>query len=161
MLIEKIQNDLNESIKQRNDIKRETLRFVRAALQNAAIEKRKKDLTDEEVIQVLKRLSKQRQESIESFKKGNRPDLVKKEEEELAILSKYLPEGLPEKEIIELIRKAIEETEAQGPKDMGKVMKSVMAKAKGKADGKLVSRLVSKELAKRNLNEKKEKEFSS
>jgi len=160
MLIEKIRNDLNESIKQKNDIKKETLRFMRAALQNAAIEKKKKDLTDEEVIQVLKRLSKQRKESIESFKKGNRPDLVKKEEEELAVLSKYLPEELPEKEIIELIVKAIEETEAQGPRDMGKVMKNVMAKTKGKADGKTVSLLVSRQLQKKEGNEKEKGQAS-
>ncbi len=157
MLREKIKTDLKKSIKQKDELTRETLRFIQAALQNAAIEKKGKELTDEEVITVLKRLSKQRKESIEAFQKGNRPDLVKKEEAELTIVKKYLPEELPEEEIIKMVLKALEDTGVQDRKEMGKVMKLLMREAKGRIDGKTASFLVAKELAKKEEKKRNEK----
>ncbi len=154
MLKEKIENDLKEAMKQKDDLKRETLRFIKAALQNTAIQKMKNDLPEEEIIQVIKKLGKQHQESIELFQKGGRADLVQKEEKELAIIKKYLPEELSEEEIVKLIIQSIEENKARGKKDMGRVIKSVMEKARGKADGKVVSMLVSKELEKKEENDK-------
>lgn len=148
MLREKIDSNLIEAVKQRANLKMDTLRFIKAALHNAEIEKGKKELTDEEIILVLKKLSKKHQESIEAFKKGNRLDLVKKEEEELAIVKSYLPEELSQDEIIKMIQKAIEETGAQSQNELGKVMKKVMAEAKGRLDGKLANLLVQKELEK-------------
>ncbi len=149
MLEKRIAADLKESIKQKDNLKKETLRLIRAALQNAAIAKKKKELSEEEVLQVLKKLKKQHKESIEAFKKGNRPDLTKKEEEELAVLSKYLPEDLLPEEILKLVVKAIEKSGAQSRKEMGKVMKILLAEAKGQIDGKEASFLVLKELEKK------------
>lgn len=152
MLEERIDTDLKKSIKQKEDMKKETLRLIRAALQNAAIAKEKKKLGEEEVLQVLKKLKKQHKESIEAYKKGNRPDLTKREEEELAVLSEYLPAELPQEEILKLVRTAIEQSGAQSRKEMGKAMKVLLKEAKGQIDGKEASLLVLKEL------EKKEKE---
>jgi hypothetical protein len=147
MLEEKIFNDYKQALKNKETLRVSTLSFLRASISNALIEKRKKDLDDSEVIGLIKKQVKQRQDSIEQFKKGNRQDLADKETAELEILKSYLPTQLSEDEIKKIIEELIVATGAQGPKDMGKVMKGLMAQTAGQADGKLVSELVKERLS--------------
>jgi uncharacterized protein YqeY len=147
MLEEKILNDYKEAMKSQQRIKSSTLSFLRAELINVAIAKKKKALDDNEVITVIKKQLKQRQDSIEQFKLGNRQDLADKETKELEILKSYLPAQLSEEEIKKAIEEVITLTGAKDFKDMGRVMKEVTAKLAGGADGKLVSELVKAKLA--------------
>jgi len=148
MLEEKIFNDYKEAMKNRDTLKSSVLSFLRAGLMNAAIEKKKKNLDDNDCITVIKKQIKQRQESIEQFQKGNRQDLADKETKELEILKSYLPPELTVEEIKKIIEEAVALTAAQDMKDMGKVMKEITAKIAGRADGKLVSDLVRERLTK-------------
>ncbi len=148
MLEEKIFNDYKEAMKNRDTLKSSVLSFLRAAMINVAMEKKKKNLDDNDVIAVIKKQVKQRQDSIEQFQKGNRQDLADKEIKELEILRSYLPPELPAEEIKKIIEEAIALTSAQDMKDMGKVMKEVTAKITGRADSKLVSDLVKERLSK-------------
>lgn len=147
MLEEKILNDYKEAMKTKDTAKSSTLSFLRAEMMNVAIEKRKKNLDDNDVIAVIRKQIKQHEDSIEQFKKGNRQDLVDKEGKELEILKSYLPPELPVEEIKKIIEEAIAVTGAQGIKDMGKVMKEVTSKiSRASADGKLISDLVKERL---------------
>jgi len=148
MLEEKILNDYKEAMKARDALKSSVLSFLRAQIMNTAIEKQKKALDDNDVIAVIKRQIKQRQDSIEQFKKGNRQDLADKEINELEILKSYLPPQLSSDEIKKIVEEAIITQGAQGLKDMGGVMKEVAAKIGQSADGKLVSDLVKERLSK-------------
>ena len=148
MLEEKIFNDYKEAMKNKDTAKSSTLSFLRAEVINVAIEKKKKALDDNEVITVIKKQIKQRQDSIEQFKKGNRQDLADKETKELEILKSYLPPELPLEELKKIIEEAVALTSAQDMKDMGKVMKEITAKITGRADSKLVSDLVRERLSK-------------
>lgn len=146
MLEEKILNDYKEAMKSRDSLKSSALSFLRADIINVAMEKKKKALDDNEVIAVIKKQIKQRQDSIEQFKKGNRLDLADKEAKEMEILKAYLPPQLSEEELKKIIDEAVTAVGAQGPKDMGKVMKEVMGKVGTGADSKLVSDLVKAKL---------------
>ncbi|MDD5449911.1 MAG: GatB/YqeY domain-containing protein [Candidatus Omnitrophica bacterium] len=146
MLQDKILNDYKEALKSKDAVKVSTLSFLRAALQNMAIEKKNDKLEDTDVITIIKKQIKQRQDSIEQFKKGNRQELADKEIKEAEILKAYLPEELSAEEVKKIIEEAIKTTAASGPKDMGKVMKEVMARTAGRADGKLVSGLIKERL---------------
>ncbi len=148
MLEEKILNDYKEAMKSRDTLKSSVLSFLRAAMINLAVEKKKKLLDDEDVIGVIKKQVKQRQDSIEQFRKGNRPELADKEAKELEILQGYLPKQLSSDEVRKIVEEAVAATGAAGPKDMGKVMKEVMNKVGQAADGKLVSELVKEKLTK-------------
>ncbi|NOY63922.1 MAG: GatB/YqeY domain-containing protein [Nitrospirae bacterium] len=140
-LLESIEADLRESLKSANKTKVSVLRMIKASIKNREIDKGS-PLTDEEIIEVLVSLVKQRRESIEEFRRAGRNDLVKQEEEELSILQSYMPEQLSEEELVNLIRAAIEEAGATSPRDMGKVMKLIMPRVKGRADGKVVNQKV-------------------
>ncbi len=142
MLEEKILNDYKEAMKARDTLKSSVLSFLRADMINLAIAKKKKVLDDSEVISVIKKQIKQRQDSIEQFKNGNRPDMADKETKELEILKSYLPPELSADEVKKIIEEVISATGAKEMKDMGKVMKEVTAQIAGRADGKLVSDLV-------------------
>lgn len=148
MLEGKIFNDYKEAMKNRDTLKSSVLSFLRASLINVAIEKKKKNLDDNDCIAVIKKQIKQRQDSIEQFQKGNRQDLADKETKELEILKVYLPPELTVEEIKKIIEEAVALTAAQDIKDMGKVMKEITAKIAGRADGKLVSDLVREKLTK-------------
>ena len=150
MLEEKIFNDYKEAMKSKDTLKSAALSFLRAEMLNVAIAKKKKGLDDSEVISVIRKQAKGRQEAIEQFKKGNRQDLVDKETRELEILKGYLPPELSQEEIRKVIEEAVAETGAQGMKDMGKVMVQAMPKLKGRADGSQVSRMVRDLLEKNN-----------
>jgi len=148
MLEDKILNDYKEAMKAKDVLKSSVLNFLRADMINVAMAKKKTKLEDNDVLAVVRKQIKARQDSIEQFTKGNRPDLAEKETKELAILKTYLPEELPLEEVKKIIEEAVTSTAAQGMKDMGKVMKEVTAKISGKADGKLVSDLVRERLSK-------------
>ena len=142
MLQEQINKDYIDALKQKNTIKSSTLNFLRAQLKNVAIEKKKDVLDDAEVIIVIKKQVKQRQDSIEQFEKGGRADLAQKERAELDILKVYLPQELSEEEILTIVRECIKEVSASSVKDMGKVMKLVISRLAGRADNKKVSKIV-------------------
>jgi len=149
MLKNRIESDLKNALKNKDAAKVSTLRFLKSAMQNLAIEKRK-DLEDSDIISVIKKQVKQRKDSIEGFRQGNRMDLVRKEELEHEILTSYLPEEISRENIILIVKEAIVELSAGSLKDMGSVIKLVMAKAKGQADGSMVSAIVKEELSKIN-----------
>lgn len=140
-LREKIDADVKDALKSGAKDKVSTLRMLNAALKNKQIDKRR-PLTEEEVVETIRSLIKQRKDSIEQFTKGGRQDLVDKETAEVAVLEAYLPQQLSREEVNAMVRDAIAQTGAQGAKDMGKVMKALIPMIGGRADGKLVSELV-------------------
>jgi uncharacterized protein len=143
-LIEKVNEDLKGSMKAKNEIKNNTLRQIKTAVMNTEI-KKGKTLTDEEMQEVIFSLAKSHNESIESFKKGGRQDLVAKEEQELSILKTYLPEQISDDGLKKIIEETIRETGATTVKDLGKVMGKVMPKVKGRADGSKIN-VIAKQL---------------
>ncbi|TMC49635.1 MAG: GatB/YqeY domain-containing protein, partial [Chloroflexi bacterium] len=126
--------------------RRDTLRHLLAAVKQVEVDTRK-ELSDADVEQVLTREAKRRRESIESFQKGGRADLVSKEQGELQLIESYLPQQMSRPEIEALARQAIAETGAQSPAQVGAVMQRLMPQVKGKADGKLVNQVVRELLA--------------
>lgn len=145
-LFTKIQQDLTDSMKQKNEIKTSTLRLVISEIGNARIEKRE-DLTDEDIVQVIAKEAKKRQESIAAFKQGERTDLAEKEEQELLILKTYLPEPVSDEELLKIVDSQIAEIGAKDMKDLGKVMSAVLSKVKGRAEGGAVSAIVKSKLS--------------
>lgn len=147
MLEDQLQKDYIQAMKDRDTVKASTVNFLRAQLKNVRIEKRSETLDDKDVITVIKKQIKQRQDSIEQYEKGGRKDLADKEAAEMAILKNYLPEELSEQALQQLVEQVIRETGAQSMKDMGNVIKAVAAKAQGRADNRVVSEFVKKALA--------------
>lgn len=145
-LKERLLSELQESMRKRDDVRRSVIRLVRAGIVNAEIEKGK-PLDDESVIAVIQKEVKQRRESIAEFAKGNRKDLVAKEEAELAILKEYLPKQLSREELTALAKQVIAEVGAKGPQDKGKVMGRLMGQVRGRADGQEVNQVVTALLA--------------
>lgn len=145
-LEDRIMADFKEAMKARDQGRTQAISFLRSELKYYAIDKKKEKLDDADVAAVLKKLVKQRQDSIDQFDKGGRADLVAKEKRELEILKSYLPEQMPENEVARIVEEAAAAVGASSMKDMGKVMKEVMDRTQGKADGKLVSDLVRKRL---------------
>ena len=143
-LEKQIAEDLKESIKNKDEIRKDTLRMITASIQNIAIEKQSKEVKDEDILKIILKQVKQHNDSIESFKKGNRADLVEKEEKELKILKTYLPEQVSEEKITEIVKKIISQTSASSKSDFGKVMKLTIEELKGAANGKTVSSVVQK-----------------
>ena len=137
----KLEADLWQAMKDRDNVKRSTLRLLLAAIKNAEIAKRG-SLDNPDILGIVAREVKQRNESIEAFKQGDRQDLVAQEEAEMAILKEYLPRQLSREEVIVEARQVIEEVGAQGPRDKGKVMSRIMAQLKGKADGREINEIV-------------------
>jgi uncharacterized protein len=147
-LKEKLQADLTEAIRSRNEVVSGTVRMLLAAITNEEVAgKAAKVLTDAEIITVLSREAKKRREAVEAFTQAKRDDLASKEKAEAAVIANYLPEQLSEDEIKKLIQAAIAETDAKGPAGMGLVMKVLQPKIAGKADGGVVSGLVKAALA--------------
>jgi len=150
MLYQKIKEDLNEALKSGDTLRISVLRMVLSSLHNKEIEKKGKnqnpELTEEEIIEVLKREVKKRKEAIETYLKGNRNDLADKEKKELEIIIAYLPKQLSEEEIKKIVQEAIQKLGAQSEKDFGKVMGFLMKELKGKADAGLVSQIVKESL---------------
>lgn len=147
MLEEKIFNDYKAAMKGKDALKSSVLNFLRAEMINTAIAKKKKALDDPEVVAVIKKQVKSRQDSIEQFTKGGRQELADKESKELEVLKTYLPPEMGADEIKKVIEEVVTATGAKDMKDMGRVMKEVNAKLAGKADGKLISDLVRAKLS--------------
>lgn len=145
-LLEQIETDLNNALKAGDQAKLSVLRLLKNALKNARINSGK-DLTETDEVTILQKEAKQRRESIASFEQANRADLADKEKAELKIIEKYLPAGLSENELIQMIDSAIAETGASGPADMGKVMGNLSPKIAGRADGAQVASLVKQKLS--------------
>ena len=143
MLIERMDTDLKNAMKAKNEVKVGTLRLLRAAIKNKEIEKKVKSLSENELLEIIQKQVKQRKDSIEEFKKAARQDLVKKETSEISVLEEYLPKQLTESELKTLVQEAIQTVGAKTKADLGKVMKEVMSRAAGKADGKQINQIVS------------------
>ncbi|MBI4436911.1 MAG: GatB/YqeY domain-containing protein [Candidatus Omnitrophica bacterium] len=141
-LAEKIDEDLKTALKGRDALRVSTLRFLKASLLNCSIAKKVERLEDGDVLDVIVQLIKQHQDSIDSFSKGKREDLVAKETKELEILKSYCPHEASREELLQWIQEAVGESGAVGLQDLGKVMKLLMPKTKGRADGKVVHELV-------------------
>ena len=146
MLAERLTEDLKQAMKDKDKLRLSVIRMVRAAIKNAEIEKRR-PLGDDEILDVLNRELKQRQESLEEFEKAGRQDLSQQAQEEIRILRQYLPEPLDDQALAELIEVAIQETGAATKRDLGKVMSYLMPKVKGRADGKKVNQMVQQQLS--------------
>ena len=144
-LAEKLLDDMKVAMKARDELKVSTLRLARSAIKNAEID-RGRSLTDEEILETLARESKRRREAIEGYEKAGRSELVEKEQTELAILSRYLPQQLDEAEIEKIAREVAAELGAVGMSDKGRMMGAVMPRARGRADGKVVNRIVDRVL---------------
>ena len=147
-LQERVDSDLKDAMRAKDAVKLGVLRMVKSALKYSAIEKSgpEAQLDDAEAAQVIRKQVKQRQDSIESFEKGGRPELAEKEKAELAMLTAYLPQGLSQDELAQAVREAIAEVGATSRAQMGAVMKSLQAKVAGRADGKSLSQEVQKQL---------------
>lgn len=164
---QRLESDLRAAMKSGDTSRRDTLRFLLAAIQREGVDRlqatierlstegkdeasrqtyitehRPSDLDDVAVQDVLQKQAKMRRDSIEAFRKGDRPDLVAKEEQELALIQAYLPTPMSDEEVRAIVERVIAETGAAGPRDMGKVMPKVLAQTKDRADGKKVASLV-------------------
>ena len=140
-LRQKLSDDLKQAMRGGDKVRRLVIRLVMAAIRNAEISKQA-DLDDADILGIIAKEVRQRRESIEAFKQGNRHDLVAKEEAELTILNEYLPKQMTHEEIILAARRVIEEVGAQGPGDKGKVMPQLITQLKGKADGREINAVV-------------------
>jgi len=137
-LSQRIESAMRDAMRARDERRTQTLRMAMAAAHNQRIA-RGRELTDEEVVDVVVRQVKQRRESIELYRAGGREDRAAEEEAEAAILAEFLPQQLSEDEVESLVRAAVAETGASGPGDLGRVMGRVSPQTKGRADGRLVS----------------------
>ena len=145
-LKQKLADDLKQTLREKDKVRRSAIRLLMAAIKNAEIA-RQATLTDSDILGIIAKEVRQRHESIEAFKQGNRQDLVAQEEAELAILNEYLPQQMTREEIVEAARKVIDEVGAQGPGDKGKVMPKLIAELKGRADGREVNAVVTELLS--------------
>lgn len=140
-ILDQLRADLGKAVKEKNAEKASTLRFFLSGLYNEQIAKQK-DLTDEEIVMLIRRQVKKHDESIEAFRKGGREDLVQKEENSKKILGGFLPAQLSDEEV----RKLVSDIIATGANDFGRVMGQAIGKLKGRVDGAVVARIVKEEL---------------
>jgi uncharacterized protein YqeY len=147
-LPERIDSDLKEAMRAKDAARLGVLRMLKSALKYSAIEKSgaEAQLDDAEAVQVIRKQVKQRQDSIESFEKGGRPELAAKEKDELAILNAYLPQGLKAEELAQIVGETIKELGATSRAQMGAVMKALQGRLAGRADGKTLSQEVQRQL---------------
>ncbi|MEZ4871838.1 MAG: GatB/YqeY domain-containing protein [Bdellovibrionales bacterium] len=147
-LREQITSDVKAAMKAKEADRLQALRMVQAAIKNKEIELRPNEISEKDVMDVLKKLAKQRKDSIEQYTNAGRDDLASKEKDELNIIEAYLPAQLSEEKVAEIVESVIAEMGAAGDmKQMGAVMKAVIDKTAGTADNKLVSQLVRQKLA--------------
>ena len=149
-LSERLQTDLTQAIRDRDETRRDALRMAISAV-NSAAKTARRDLSDDEVVGVLAREIKTRRETIESAAAAGRAETAASEQEKLEIVVAYMPEQLSDDELTALVTQAIDETGATSARDMGKVMAAVMPRVKGRAEGKQVSARVAQELARRDV----------
>jgi uncharacterized protein YqeY len=147
-LKERIDADLKEAMRAKDELSTSVVRMLKSAIRYKEVEPGGKPLEDAGVLQVISTLIKQRRDSVEQFRAGNRPELADKEEKEIAILQRYLPQQLSRDELAAEVRTAIAAAGAKTPRDMGAVMKILMPKVQGRAEGKAISEEVKAQLAK-------------
>jgi uncharacterized protein len=147
-LASRLQEDLTAAIRAHDDLRRDTLRMVISAAYNES-KKARRDLSDDEVVQILTREVKTRNESVDAFTNAGRSDAAAKEQSEIEIIRTYLPAQLDAADLERLVSEAVDESGATSAREMGKVMAVLMPRVRGRADGKQVSALVNAELAKR------------
>lgn len=140
-LKQKLSDDLKQAIRGRDKLRSSVIRLIMAAIKNAEIAKQA-SLDEADILGIITKEARQRKESIEAFRQGDRQDLVAQEEAELAILKDYLPRQISRDEIIAYARKVIDQVGAQGPRDKGKVMTQLIPQLKGKADGREINAVV-------------------
>lgn len=145
-LKQKLTDDLKQAMRDGDKVRRSVIRLVMAAIKNAEIA-RQATLENTDILGIIAKEARQRQESIEAFRQGNRQDLVAQEEAELAVLKEYLPRQMTREEIIAAARQVIAEVGAQGPGDKGKVMPKLIAQLKGRADGREINAVVTELLS--------------
>ena len=141
-LRDKMMADLKEAMKARDQAKMDTIRFLQSAVKYREVELRPNAITDQDVLGVIKKMAKQRRESIEQFEGAGRADLAEKEKSELAIIEAYLPQQMDRSQVESLVKEVIQSLGANSVKQMGAVIKEVQARSAGSADNKLVSELV-------------------
>jgi uncharacterized protein YqeY len=148
-LQERVDSDLKDAMRAKDATRLGVLRMLKSALKYSAIEKggAEVQLDDADAAQVIRKQVKQRQDSIEQFEKGGRPELAAKESEELAMLNAYLPQGLNSDELANIVRETISEVGATSRAQMGAVMKALQEKVAGRADGKTLSQEVQRQLS--------------
>ena len=146
-LLERLNNDMKQAMKNKEKDKLSVIRMVKASLQNEAIKLGTKELSEDAELTVLSREVKQRKDSLHEFDKAGRQDLVEKLHTELSIVELYLPKQLSEDELSEIVKETISEVGAKSKAEMGKVMAAIMPKVKGKADGSLVNKFVQQHLS--------------
>lgn len=149
MILERINEDYKNAVKDKDEVKREVLNMLKSAIKYREIELRAtgKELTEDEIVGVIQKEIKKRKEAIELYEKGGREDLVSKEKRELEILESYLPKQLSEEEIEDMAKEIINSIGATSLSDIGKVMKEIMPKVKGRADGNVVKKIVERLLS--------------
>lgn len=145
-LIEQLNQDLKQAMKQKDKEKLSVIRMIKASLQNESIKLSKDQLSEDEELTILSRELKQRKDSLQEFKSAGRDDLVGKLETEIEMIQEYMPKQLSDDELEAIVQSTIQEVNATSKKDMGKVMSAIMPKIKGKADGAKVNQLVQKHL---------------
>ncbi len=148
-LIERLNEDMKAAMRSGDNRRRDVIRYLRSAINNAAIEKRE-DLTDDEIEGVIRTQVKQRRDSIELFRKGDRDELADEEEAQIAVLLDYLPAQLSHEELVELVRKTADDLQVSTPKDMSRLMPALVAAAAGRADGRTLSQLAKEEVERRS-----------
>jgi len=149
-LAQRLQDDLTRAIRERDDVRRDSLRMAIAAVYNSQKQARR-ELSDDEVVAILMREMKARRETIEALEGAGRGDATGEEQAKLDIVAAYLPQQLDAEELDALVRQAVDETGATSPRDMGKAMAVLMPRVRGRAEGKEVSGAVARELARRDL----------
>ncbi len=145
-LIDQLEQDMITALKQKEKTKLSVIRMIRDAIKKEQIAQ-KRTLTEAEVLQIISRELKQRNEALEGFQKAGRKELAEQQEKEIQILKSYLPEPLSEEELSKIVQQVIEEVGASSKADMGKVMRGVMSRVQGRADGKKVNQMVQQYLA--------------
>ena len=145
-LKEQLMEDLKDAMKNKDELKKNTVTMIRAAIKQIEVDKRV-ELNDTEIIDIISKEAKKRKDALVEFEKAGRQDLIDQTNAELALIKTYLPEELSEEELTSIIEETIKEVGAETMKDMGKVMQAVKAKTAGRADGKTINEIVKAKLS--------------
>ena len=145
-LKEQLMEDLKDAMKNKNEVKKNTVTMIRAAIKQIEVDK-KVELQDNDIIEIISKEAKKRKDSLAEFEKAGREDLINQTKEEMEIIKSYLPEELSVEELTQIIEDTIKEVGAETMKDMGKVMQAVKTKTAGRADGKTINEIVKAKLS--------------
>ena len=140
-LKQKLQEDLKTSMKNKDTLRKSVITLIRSSIKQVEVDKRI-ELNDDDIIDIISKQLKQRNDSLEQFLDAGREDLVEETRSEIEVLKEYLPQQLSEEELNEIVKQTISEVGATSMKDMGKIMSVIKPKTKGRADGKLINKLV-------------------